>query len=87
MNHVKMERMHHDACLHRALIERSKMVGCFYCKETYSPLEIVKWIDDGETALCPKCGIDAVLPDSADLADPVLKAMYEYWFSPIEGCL
>jgi NAD-dependent SIR2 family protein deacetylase len=84
MNTVELRLMHHDCSQHRALIERSKVVGCFYCQQMYSPLEIVEWIDDGKTALCPKCGIDTVLPDSVFLADQVLKAMYEYWFAPVD---
>lgn len=43
--------------------------GCFYCCETFEPAEITEWIDptaddpqSGETALCPRCGIDSVIP-------------------------
>jgi hypothetical protein len=50
------------------------------------------WVDlpeDGEdeelgvTALCPHCGIDAVLPDDvpgAPLSTGLLEAMRQYWF-------
>ncbi len=38
--------------------------GCYYCGRIYSvamhPVE--EWVDGGFTALCPKCGIDAVIP-------------------------
>jgi hypothetical protein len=77
----KLQQTHHDSSRHRALIERSKLVGCFYCRQTFPPSEIKGWIDDGETAVCPKCGIDSILPDSVDLSPDFLRAMYDHWFS------
>lgn len=55
---------------------------------TFAPTEIKEWVDirgDGElgvTALCPHCGIDAVLPenDTIAIAPPLLDAMRAYWF-------
>jgi hypothetical protein len=51
------------------------------------PQEIAEWVDDdadgeGQTALCPKCGIDAVLPGNAgfDLAPDFLAKMKAHWF-------
>jgi hypothetical protein len=81
-----LKSLHVDCSLHRENVERSKLVGCFYCRSTFSPANIREWIDDGETALCPLCGIDAVLPDSVQFLDglpnwgPLLDAMHAYWF-------
>jgi len=77
----EMKSTHVDCSLHRELVEKSKVVGCFYCLRTFSPLEIKDWIDSGETALCPHCGIDAVLPDSVDLSEDLLRVMHDYWFT------
>lgn len=74
---------HHDCSLHRPLIEKSKVVRCFYCRNAVTPETIERWIDEGQTALCPICGIDAVLPDSVDLSDEFIQAMHDYWFTPI----
>ena len=41
--------------------------GCFYCLRTYPATEVIDWIDDGETPLCPHCGIDAVMAEVTDL--------------------
>jgi hypothetical protein len=71
---------HVDCSLHRSLIEKSKIVGCFYCMSMFLPSTIKEWIDDGQTALCPICHIDAVLPDSVGLDDELLGAMHNYWF-------
>ena len=43
--------------------------GCFCCLQTFEAAEVVDWIDDGDTPLCPNCGIAAVLPGVTDLAE------------------
>lgn len=40
----------------------SVLCGCYYCCKIYSPLKIRNWEDYQQTAVCPKCGIDAVVP-------------------------
>lgn len=55
---------------HRAHFEQSGRInpvaeyGCYYCGQVYQLAEnpIIEWVDGGQTALCPKCGIDAVIP-------------------------
>ena len=43
--------------------------------------EIDEWIDGGQTALCPHCGIDSVLPVIDGQPDVVfLWARHRYWF-------
>ena len=44
--------------------------------------EIERYIDDGQTALCPKCGIDAIIPDSIEesVDENIIAEMNEYWF-------
>lgn len=49
--------------LHRAAILASDICGCYHCERTFPPSAIEDWVDDGQTALCPTCGIDAVVPD------------------------
>jgi hypothetical protein len=36
----------------------------------------------GQTALCPKCGIDSVLGDACGypLTEDLLSRMHQYWF-------
>ena len=60
----------------------SEICGCFYCMAAFPPSEIADWIDEGKTALCPKCGIDAVIGSASGF--PVergfLRRMRRYWF-------
>jgi hypothetical protein len=68
------------------------LCGCFYCMKTFLADEIIDWVDwpegaedqleEGVTALCPRCGIDSVLPQPpVDLSPAFLVAMNSHWFS------
>ncbi len=63
------------------LVEGSK-AACYYCMQVYPSEEITEFTDAGDTALCPYCGIDAVLPEHVGYAftPENLKAMRAFWF-------
>jgi len=72
---------------HRADVLASLRCGCFCCCANFTPDEILEWIDDdsdqlGQTAVCPRCGIDAVIGDKSgvDVSRDFLARMSEYWF-------
>lgn len=81
---------HWHCSLHADEISASKLCGCFYCLCTFSPVDIMDWIDDrnvpegraGRTALCPKCGIDSVIGSASGfpINEAFLKAMHQRWF-------
>ncbi|MBQ8911695.1 MAG: cytoplasmic protein [Clostridia bacterium] len=78
----------HDHCgNNKRELKNSKKCGCFYCLAIFSPQKIDRFIDDGQTALCPFCGIDAVIGDAAgySLTSSFLQEMHDYWFSPVEN--
>lgn len=62
-------------------VNASDNCTCYFCMNSFKPNEITNWIDDGETALCPKCQIDSVVCDSVvSLSDEQLKEANKYWF-------
>jgi hypothetical protein len=78
---------------HRDLLARSDKAGCFHCGAIFAPADIVQWIDEppaansgkvtdaGVTALCPRCGIDAVLPSAVvELSPELLTQMAHHYF-------
>lgn len=69
---------------HRRFLDGSEICGCFYCCKIFKPSEIKDWVDGGQTAICPSCGVDAILPQVAEftLDSNLLTEMYEYWFAP-----
>lgn len=92
LSQADQESIHRFCTSNRPLLERSEQAGCFYCEALFHPSEIQDWIDgrqvetgstdDGVTALCPHCGIDAVLPSAAPirLSSELLAAMNKHWF-------
>jgi NAD-dependent SIR2 family protein deacetylase len=75
-------KAHEHSSKHRNEIMESNLCGCFYCLETFTPQYIVEWIDDGECAMCPKCGIDSVIGDRSGfpIEKAFLEAMRNHWF-------
>jgi hypothetical protein len=75
----------HKYCAnHKAKLLKDRKCGCFHCMKILSPSEITDWIDDDtdKTAICPHCGIDAIIGESSGLpiTKEFLEKMYEHWF-------
>ena len=78
----------HRGCTnHREAVLASDKCACFYCCSFFPPSEINEWVDPatddmqgGTTALCPRCGIDAVLPMRPGIDLAFLQRMHAYWF-------
>lgn len=68
---------------HRTEIEASTRCACIFCFRVFPSAEIKAWIDVNTTALCPGCGVDAVLGDASgiSIADRSLRKMHEHYFS------
>ena len=64
-----LERAHRFSFGNRTLVMQSTACICFYCLGTFDPSNIIEWIDDkdADTAMCPLCGIDAVIPSKSEL--------------------
>lgn len=67
-------------------IEAAKQCGCFYCLNIFPSNEIREWVDDHQTALCPRCSVDSVVPESPEvtLTPELLKEVHEDRFGKIE---
>jgi uncharacterized paraquat-inducible protein A len=83
MDDLTMANAHGHSIRHRQEIEESGMCGCFSCEAAFPPAEIREWTDNGQTALCPRCGIDALIGDRSGFpaTNPAfLEAMNRHWF-------
>jgi hypothetical protein len=92
LTQADLEAIHTFASQHRELLSLSKHAGCFHCCATFAPREIVEWIDaprdatggspERVTALCPRCGVAAVLPSASyyPLTDTLLAEMRHHFF-------
>jgi hypothetical protein len=62
----RFEAAHRRSSRHREEVLQSDQCRCFYCLASFKPDEITDWIKEdpqgeGETAKCPRCGIDSVI--------------------------
>jgi hypothetical protein len=90
METLDLHRLHKLSGWHEDAIQRSDLCGCFCCVRIFARTEIVEWVDEpphcprgpGKTAICPLCGVDAVLPEEIGqpLTVELLTAMNEKWF-------
>lgn len=91
----ELVRAHAHCNQNREALTLSARCGCFYCLAVYNPLEITRWVDPpnidtwsgpedgtGRTALCARCGINAVLAEAAGypLTEVFLDTMHNRWF-------
>ena len=64
------------AMKNREALAVANVCGCFNCLNTFPPSDIVTWTDFGETALCPHCDRDMVLPD---VDEATLAKVHKHW--------
>ena len=70
----------------RQALSSDQACGCFFCLRIFDAKEI-NWLDEtDDTAMCPHCGIDAVIGESSGIpiTKQFLKSMREYWFTEDE---
>lgn len=74
---------HKHASQHRSELEASDGCACFFCFRRFTVAEITSWIDKGQTALCPKCGLDSVLGNASPLSidDRFLRKMHQHHYA------
>lgn len=80
---VDLEKAKEHAAHNRQGLSTEQVCGCFYCLRIFRSNEI-EWPDEtDDTAMCPYCGIDAVIAESSGIpiTKQLLKDMREYWFT------
>lgn len=84
---TELQRAYSFSSNHKIELEKDKKCGCFACVKIFSPSEIKEWCletEDGDevTAICPYCGIDAVIGEHSGfrIDAKLLKKMNERWF-------
>ena len=67
-----------SAYLNRPAIEAAEVATCYGCERVVLPSSVKNWTDGGQTAICPHCGVDSVLPFNKPQS--WLHLAHEYWF-------
>ena len=78
-----LESAYCHAKSHRAELAASTHCGCYFCFNKFAFTTIARWTDADQTALCPRCGIDAVLGDASGfpIEERFLRRMHTQWFT------
>lgn len=97
-DHPELAEMHDHSFRNRDEVIASAVCGCFACLKTFPSADIGEWWDldstglsrgseltgpgVGMTAVCPCCGLDAVLGDQCgrELTSEFLAQMQQMWF-------
>ncbi len=75
---AKNRVLHKQSSYNYDLLKETQHGRCFYCLAKFEFVDIEHWTDKSQTAICPKCGIDSVLPGSFE--DEKLILMHHDWF-------
>lgn len=75
----------------KEILSKTNKCGCMHCLEIFSVNELEEdlWIDKGNTALCPFCMVDVVIPESEEypLTKEFLQKAHDYWFEAVDRTL
>lgn len=63
----------------KSKIKEGMICSCYYCLSKYDGSEIAEYVDNEQTAVCPKCSIDSVIPEDVD--EEILMEINKRWFS------
>ena len=65
-------------------VQASQRCGCFFCEKIFPAEEVTRYLKEkaGHTALCPHCGIDAILGDASglEISPAFMHRMHKEWF-------
>lgn len=80
---MTFEEAHSRSLRNQKVIQSSELCGCFCCLSTYPSKEVTEFVRVDETAICPRCGVDAVLGDQSgcSLTQSFLREMQVRWFN------
>jgi hypothetical protein len=79
------KEFHKHAFKNKKEIDKSLLVGCFYCLSVFEPNQIKEWTVN-DTAVCPNCSIDSLVGDASGypIADKkFMHNMHDLYFGTI----
>lgn len=78
--------LNRQTAFNKSLLQEHQKCGCFHCGSTFREADIKEWLkeEEGEdSALCPYCGVDAVIVGTRKfpLSTALLTSLFMRWFS------
>ena len=86
MDEGLLKRLHKYCRNNCDLIRKSYKCYCFFCKSVFEVNDYfesnMRYIDEGQNALCPNCSMDTLLPDAIDIkiTKDVIDDLVDYLF-------
>jgi hypothetical protein len=79
---VKIQDVPFHSLKNRDAVEQSTECACYRCCAKFDKNEVINWTDHFQTAICPYCGTDSVLPDFNiyPITKEFLEEAKNYWF-------
>ncbi len=79
-----LARAHRMSYRNRPMLEGTGRAACFGCLAEVQTARVTEYVDAGQTALCPHCGLDTLLPmsESDSLDSSLLTALNERYLRP-----
>lgn len=84
MTEQELNDLHEQCNFNKEALQNSERCSCIYCLRVFDSIEVTEWIRERnakDTAVCPYCSIDAIIPGEHDSS--VLKEMYFHWFKTL----
>ena len=72
-----------EAFKNKTRIASSRQAGCYHCCKIYPAESVTLFTDNGQTAICPECGVDSVLGSASGIELTVenLEKINKEWLS------
>ena len=68
-----LAQLHRSSFRNRCRLQAAGRIACFGCLGEFEAKQVREYVDAGETALCPDCGLDTLIAvHGADAADTAL---------------
>ena len=78
---TKFRILHDKSFANRQELFSVKQAACFHCLKVFNVNLIRNWEDAEQTAICPYCNIDSVIPVNKDINLHLLKRLNKYYFN------
>lgn len=83
----ELQGLHGLSIYNADAVQLCERVGCFHCERIFPAAQVVKFVSERtsqvKTALCPHCGVDAILPEAPGvivLSPELLEKMHKHYF-------
>ena len=77
-----LKSIHSHTALNREELKNSSLCWCISCLGSFPPSMIDDWTDEGNTAICPFCSVDAIVGNASgfNLTPQLLRTLNKKYF-------